>query len=1331
MTRYEDLLQHVPKVDPYQATGAIYPFRDAPYELVLATGRADRDMEVFVNEVFSKPVRTDTDGNATFELQAGLPPDDYEIRVTDPSDGRGWRTFISIRHYATILKALASVFEELDAEIDEIDAARSIETVGLSYIEDVYGRRVRQPMPSGYLIDDYRWMLMALRPAYRHFGGHRYGLETAVSSLTSVTPFKVPDHWRPRWLLGSDISRNGAFTQRSRLAEAMYLSAGLDLPNLNVESLDAVLASFSTTAVTSGFTQPAEAQKITVTFAASGQRATIIGLDESGLEVTEEIPDPAISGVATTYTSQALFSSITSAQITEGAVTAAMIGLADTRFVKITRIGDYNLPDLAVDLTYSGLDGDGNAELQWGDGEVVACPTGETSTLKDVARRACAVGTVRESGVVSLEPVAGSALTYFDKIFFDLDEKGVIRVDFNAASISLANIAIAINAALAADDRYGAHPTWGADYDGSSEDLCKVLTDANGDDFLTLTSPYTGETSTVEFSGGPADGAHLIFGLPRSTTYATSNISTTSIACNDTSRFPDVSTSDTTTRRQFRVRLCGSVNAPAAYTLTATDMTAVVDVTGYTFTSADVGGFLRLGSDAEANNNGMHRIIGVSSGDAVIVHEDPTDETGFVSSTGSCTVWRTQIRTVTNNNTNTNTLTVDSTPLTFRSGCKVELVSAAPYSVRGTEGLGEIDVYVDTDYEPGATSDPVTPIGSMLPDGWLLEGTNAAAIPANNHPTSLLTTPGLLVPSPIVITGDDEVTLTSDMTVEVLPYKGLPLTATFWLETHNVTATTFHIEVSFDEGSNWFELANEAFSTPQAIDDGDTVAAGSQWVLSQNPDSISGTFYVPYDCASCWIRLRQSETASFFSVEKMTLTSETGTGLSVGTNTVPRSQKRQKFGEILYVWAAEVLTDEEREYLGLPVSGDDEPSASIPEVRGHIDYITNAHGYWERVDLSEIDDSTDPIDRTNIRGVYDSVEWTEVEDAPGLTNLEVYVGTPPRMSHVRPTRISLVEVEELTMVDGGDGPGTARATLEFSSNHEGTFPQQPNTDSAGDPKDLQARLVEVRTTDTRITNPNGTVTVIPAGELVPLPDDTDANGDLAWEFTAADQIRINSPYYDEDSTYYLTYEVLMRAETEAFSLPTSRADYVWIIDFTAFKRHNIEEVERARTQQVVFNLDGRALLKERANISEAATLTKNTGIVSETVSRAFWDFVDQGTVRIDKSVLDLNAIYSIEYTARIPRVESDVEFTVEWRHASTEGGITSAEWEVVENNQVVSSVLDTDPTLNEVPEWHQLRVTVRGVEDVRDFRIYGMGLKGIQMFGGTPYAPGVVTDDDV
>lgn len=1524
VNRYQDLLNAVPKGQFYDAAGEILPYTDKPPEFRFTTTKPNTIFHVALNSVDYGTIKTDANGVAIvlgrdkFTRQA-LDPGEYDISIVDQQDGQTLHFYVTIKNIATWFAMYADVLEQLDDEITDMDNARTLANAPQSYIESAFGRALRQPRPTTFLIEDYRNMLRQLRQAYRHFGGHPFGLSQAVESFTSVSPLLVPQAWRPHWILGLQLIDNNKFQERSRENPAEFGPAGAlttspipELANINRQSRYWVHAAVGLTSpASSAFRAPPFAQRLTVTLNTPGQSVTITGKDESGATVTEIVPDPSIVGAVATYETETSFDSVTSAVRIGGL--DVQIGLSESRFARITDIGSYNRAGASVDLTYYGRLGD-VVQLSWGVGPITEVRLGAagsvnangisavgkaTAQLHDADRNAWAIATIESLGTYNLDP-RGNLLSreYHDRLGIEIDGHGLLRVHIgknaptdpdNQTGVDT-DVVARINAALTADPRYGASYVNLLSNVGAS-----MITGTQGDnkDVLSLKSKTAGLSSRVKIHPVPSDASPDVLGLAFPTTRLAFPISGGSpralmLPSGRAARFPAVSTFDATTERQFKIRIRGlrySTSSGSAFTAGITypndgTATAAVAITlsGYTFTPSDIGGHVRW-EDASypLTNSGMHTIIavgtststpfGTPNGAALVLHESSITGGRFAlptASAGAGAVYHPgETRTVVDSIAVPNRLLtgvfvptpLNPTPYLWPAGAVVELADDNPYEAHGSVGLGTIDLELDAAYRPfrdfgdsitfanttdsfggmrltssrADFSDPtligftirvsgtenlenvspangfvitnndavngkyvdfanlngleegtITPSnfewniddipfpatvpvdtltisGADMPDGWQVTSASTTVVTTNTDSNAVGGVPGLFVPSKVELTGPS-VQFQRDVP-RALAYRGLPLDLSIWVQEHSLDGTEYKVEVSFNGGTDFHTIIDGTVNATVSA----SFATGTQFVGPQDPSELHGTFFVPFDATTCILRLTRSPssaTVGTVSIEQMALRSPTGTGLYTGDNTIVRSQKRTKFGELLYVWSAEPLIDEERKYLGLPIAVDALPNAnnsigvSTAKQPGHIDYITNAHGYYDRFDVSELDDSGSMLLRKNLRGVYDSTNWLDLEAATTLTNVEVVIGTPSRMSYVRPTRISAVSTETLGMVDGGDGPGTARATLSQPSNHDGSlagpaYPQAPNSY-----RGTGARLYEAKGFDTTLVNADGLVTLLPAGTLIPMTDEPDDASIQPWEFMSASQIRINAPYFDAASTYLLDYDVLIRATSETFQLAgpgMTPADYLWMLDLSAYRRHEVIERYVPRSEQAQFIGDFTAKLSEHADITTStATLTRNSGFVQTVVNFADWNFVDSTHIKILPTVFDNTSIYTISYTAKVPHVQPVPRLMFEWRAAEDENDLLTdaVAWtQVGDSNPDLSAAglagaedrleppfvitpyfgAGDNVTLNQTHAWHQVRVTAFNVTDVRDFRLYGMGVKGIHLFGPTAHAPGILT----
>jgi hypothetical protein len=359
-------------------------------------------------------------------------------------------------------------------------------------------------------------------------------------------------------------------------------------------------------------------------------------------------------------------------------------------------------------------------------------------------------------------------------------------------------------------------------------------------------------------------------------------------------------------------------------------------------------------------------------------------------------------------------------------GDLVELHESVPFERRGLDhGLDTITVDVDRDMVPtGSAFDSFTVRARSIPDGWrALNVTEANCI---NSLWGRTTNIRLRLEGD----GNGDIMLERDLP-EALAYRGREVRISAWVEqTVLATGGQFRIDVSYDG----FNFSNgPVISVDGSVTDGFAIGQGGG-----DPTFISRTVEIPFDATH--FAFRVSHAGSLIGdrifIEKVIVANPEAQGLFLGSNTVPRHETHQQFGELLYIWSPSELDNNERRSIGLPQAddayiggtGNGIPPDTIVEEWGHLDWVVNSHGYWERIDISEYTPAGDPI---NVIGIHDETEW----GACTLTNLTVFNRVPGRLSHVRPTAPTLVEGEELSVT------APSNATLAATSRHEGAFPQ--------------------------------------------------------------------------------------------------------------------------------------------------------------------------------------------------------------------------------------------------------------------------------------------------
>ncbi len=290
----------------------------------------------------------------------------------------------------------------------------------------------------------------------------------------------------------------------------------------------------------------------------------------------------------------------------------------------------------------------------------------------------------------------------------------------------------------------------------------------------------------------------------------------------------------------------------------------------------------------------------------------------------------------------------------------------------------------------------------------------------------------------------------------------------------------------------------------------------------------------------------------------------------------------------------------------------------------------------------------------NIKGVF-----TETDIIAGIsTNLDLVLRTPPRFSHLKP---HLLNDTTQTVVFNPTPAYTG--TLTIASNQDIT---------------------------TSILTQDG----------VPLTKDT-------WQYNSSTQIELLIPP-SPSSVYSFTYEALLRFESTSIDLGTTYANYIWFVDYDVWQRPEIKPTIVSITSGIQFDVSGIASLDERSiQDKSSAALIEDTGLTQRIIPSSQWNFLDASRIQIDLGVFNTQNIYSFRYMSETNHPDTDVIVKVEHKAAATGGALGAATYSEIVHNQVIDGSL----------RYHQMRVTLSGVRDIRDARIQSLVLKGLNAFG--------------
>jgi hypothetical protein len=289
----------------------------------------------------------------------------------------------------------------------------------------------------------------------------------------------------------------------------------------------------------------------------------------------------------------------------------------------------------------------------------------------------------------------------------------------------------------------------------------------------------------------------------------------------------------------------------------------------------------------------------------------------------------------------------------------------------------------------------------------------------------------------------------------------------------------------------------------------------------------------------------------------------------------------------------------------------------------------------------------------NVKGSFSETQFLTGTS----TNLSLVLRTPSRFSYLKPAI-----------------PNEVTQTVQFSA----TFPHVATLTINADQDKSKAVLTE-----------NG----------IPVTKDQ-------WQFDSATQIRLL--YTPLNATYELRYNALLRFETPVIDLGTAFADYLWFADYHVLLRPEIKVLNATVTTGIQFDSIGNAVLPERSTKDKTtALLIADTGLTKRIIPASQWTFIDPQTIRISLDVFNPSALYEFTYTAEVNHPSTDAIATVEIKSASSQGGLSGASYTTVKPNQPIGNSL----------RYHQMRVTLNGIRDVRDARILSLLIKGLGLFG--------------
>lgn len=467
---------------------------------------------------------------------------------------------------------------------------------------------------------------------------------------------------------------------------------------------------------------------------------------------------------------------------------------------------------------------------------------------------------------------------------------------------------------------------------------------------------------------------------------------------------------------------------------------------------------------------------------------------------------------------------------------------------------------------------------------------------------------------------------------------GEAFVGSFWVSQQSGAPLTFVVEKQVDGGA-WVP------GTPEAV------PSDTNYHRVDYTSSIG-----MFDSISCRLRIRctNSTAGSIFYLEKAALHSPETGALYLGSNTIPRSRRREFFGQLIQLYMVEALETQAYNILGIrphlgwgidPWGLEGWGSPSYGNLRtlltGLINYIVPT-----QVQLSVFQNTL-----SSSQNVV-AVMFEDDFRAGTITNFKVVPRSPDRFSHLVPASPTTLDV-----VVAFDGTGAAILA------------------------------------EAAIMDP--TVCVLTRnGE--PMPNTT-------WSFTDATTIQLASlGELVPRAVYRFRYNVLVQFESDTLDLGPNYTLFNWKADWYSYRRCGLDVVESLYTQSIAFNTATlQATLQFRSNVTSVQNvLYVNNGSQIQAVSPNLWQFIDPGTVKVEPSAFNPLYTYSMTYLSRglIKDQVPDETVEVQW---STDG-VTWSAWTAVPH----------DAPFGNSYRYFKFRATVSNIGDVRDYKLRSLTMKG-------------------
>jgi hypothetical protein len=592
----------------------------------------------------------------------------------------------------------------------------------------------------------------------------------------------------------------------------------------------------------------------------------------------------------------------------------------------------------------------------------------------------------------------------------------------------------------------------------------------------------------------------------------------------------------------------------------------------------------------------------------------------------------------------------------------------------------------------------------------------------------------------------------------VYDYEGFELKVSGWVKSLNAGAITATLSFSWDGGTTW---PASGAATPIVEDAGGSGYETPTYIsyTTQLPSSLTYPNLVSTD-GSVLVKIEFAKAGANMSIELDAFTLEVIyiSSRYLTRATVARSRQRQYFGELDWVWSPDELSTREQVYLGLqhklvdrtnPFGGViiTNVSTDTPNGAGTLTYEYNDVGSTHRLKWEPYGTSYAPtFGWTPIisDGSYTLVapDSSELTVSINYSILPVLSGTPPAAERTRS-----ITVSDQTTTQGVTRrimPAHSSLDIADVTDYVGTYPI--NLHGAISESDFSiAGLVNL---DIAAASPfrfsylypqrsyqeGEALTFAPVGPnyqatLTYACDQDQVNtllyedgvvfpNDL-WSFIDSTTIEIVGASYDLTASYTVDYNLVYQLTTTIMNLGVATyTDYIWFADYFLWDRFdNVLGEYEVETPLFVNIENGRAYLTKKSNMNRAtATLTVVDANETYEISKRYWRFLNDTTIEIDLSRIVAGQYY---LTHEEKRVYESSRLTTVFEHRSGINSVATAaaSWSTIERNSNVQ-------TLGGLL-CHQLRLSVSGIRDIRDFKLRGAFLKGLRMYGTDPDIPGL------